>query len=70
MRAQIKLYEDPSSWTSEDIWSSGAEKSRFRAYAIAGTLSLLAASTFAACKYTSLGKTLSESSFARHWQSS
>ncbi|KAJ8077434.1 hypothetical protein PM082_001864 [Marasmius tenuissimus] len=60
MRASIKLYEDPSSFSSEDIWDTSAQKERFRIYAFAGSLSLLAASTLVACKYTSLGKTLSE----------
>ncbi|KAG7091321.1 hypothetical protein E1B28_010365 [Marasmius oreades] len=67
MRATIKLYEDPATFSSDDIWESRADKARFRVYAVAGTLSLLAASTFVACKYTSLGKTMSESTF--RWSS-
>ncbi|ESK84467.1 hypothetical protein Moror_6177 [Moniliophthora roreri MCA 2997] len=67
MRAQIRLFEDPSSFSSDDIWDSKVDGHKMRAIAWAGAVSLVSA-TFAIIKFTSLGRTFTESAFGKQLQ--
>ncbi|KAJ3789315.1 hypothetical protein GGU10DRAFT_372261 [Lentinula aff. detonsa] len=60
MRATIRIYEDPKTFTSEDVWE-GARESTMTAvkiYAVIGLLSMAAMTTYA-WKYTGLSSALS-----------
>ncbi|KAK7038990.1 hypothetical protein VNI00_010382 [Paramarasmius palmivorus] len=67
MRAQIRIFEDPSSFTSDDIWDNKIDGHKMRAIALAGAVSLVSA-TYAVVKFTALGKAFTESAFGKHLQ--
>ncbi|KAJ3844217.1 hypothetical protein F5878DRAFT_656015 [Lentinula raphanica] len=59
MRATIRIYEDPKTFTSEDVWEGASESTMttLKAYAIGGLLSM-AVVVFYAWKFTDLPSTL------------
>jgi len=72
MRATLGIYEDPTTFTSEDIWArDGSDATKVKIYAATmGLLSMAAMTTYAAWKYhyAPFGKSFSQSSVDHHWQ--
>ncbi|KAJ3737664.1 hypothetical protein DFJ43DRAFT_1220166 [Lentinula guzmanii] len=59
MRATIRIYEDPKTFTSEDVWEGARESTMtvVKIYAVIGLLSMAAMTTYA-WKYTGLSSAL------------
>ncbi len=55
MRATLGIYEDPTTFTSADIWD-GSDAAKVRIYAVVGLLSMAVMTTYATWKYTPFGK--------------
>ncbi|KAK7472223.1 hypothetical protein VKT23_000344 [Stygiomarasmius scandens] len=67
MRATIRLYEDPMGFSSADIWTK-SDTPKTRAYRVLAVVLVVAASTYAALKFTSLGQAFTESPLVSHFQ--
>jgi len=52
MRATLGIYEDPSSFTSADVWKrDGSDAIKVKIYAALGLLSMAAMTTYVAWKF-------------------